>query len=136
VTTFTPPLIGALVLTGAVLLAACGGGGAPVAAGSGMPAVATETPPGGNGADGATPVVTVHIDNFAFSPSTITVKAGSTVAWSNDDSVAHDVTIASSGIASNTLNEHDTFSHLFATSGTYDYICSIHPFMHGTVVIR
>jgi plastocyanin len=134
-TAFTPLRIGALVLTGAVLLAACGGGGATPAAGNGMPVMATEVQPGGDGANASTPIVTVQIDNFAFSPATVTVKPGSTVAWSNDDSVGHDVTIGTGRIASGTLNQHDTFSQVFPTTGTYQYLCSIHPFMHGTVIV-
>ena len=77
----------------------------------------------------------VHIKNFAFSPAAVTVKAGSTVVWTNDDSIQHDVTFDGGGIASSTLNQNDTFSHTFPTAGTYHYICSIHPFMHGTVIV-
>jgi amicyanin len=77
----------------------------------------------------------VHIKNFAFSPATITVKAGSTVVWTNDDAIQHDVTFDGGGITSSVLNHSDTFSHTFPTAGTYHYICSIHPFMHGTVVV-
>ena len=77
----------------------------------------------------------VGIKNFAFSPATITVKAGSTVVWTNDDSIQHDVTFDGGGIASSVLNHSDTFSHTFPTAGTYHYICSIHPFMHGTVIV-
>jgi amicyanin len=77
----------------------------------------------------------VHIKNFAFSPAVVTVKAGSTVVWTNDDSIQHDVTFDGGGIASSVLNHNDTFSHTFPTAGTYHYICSIHPFMHGTVIV-
>jgi amicyanin len=85
----------------------------------------------------STPVATdaVHIQNFKFSPATITVTAGSTVVWTNDDSIQHDITFSAGGIASSTLNQNDTFSHTFPTAGTYHYICSIHPFMHGTVIV-
>ena len=75
------------------------------------------------------------IKNFAFSPATVTVNAGSTVVWTNDDSIQHDITFNGGGIASSVLNHNDTFSHTFPTAGTYHYICSIHPFMHGTVIV-
>jgi plastocyanin len=88
-------------------------------------------------AKASTPVATnaVSITNFAFSPAAITVTAGSTVVWTNNDSVQHDITFNGGGIASNVLNQNDTFSHTFPTAGTYHYICSIHPFMHGTVIV-
>ena len=84
-----------------------------------------------------TPVATdeVKIKNFGFSPATITLTAGSTVVWTNGDSVQHDVTFDGGGIGSSVLNHNDTFSHTFQTAGTYHYICSIHPFMHGTVIV-
>jgi len=65
----------------------------------------------------------------------VTVTAGSTVVWTNNDSIQHDIMFNGGGIASNVLNHNDTFSHTFPTAGTYHYICSIHPFMHGTVVV-
>ena len=102
-----------------------------------MAAMAMPAQAGGNRANAVTPVATdtVHIKNFAFSPATVTVKAGSTVVWTNNDSIQHDLTFDNGGIASNVLNQNDTFSHTFPTAGTYHYVCSIHPFMHGTVIV-
>src|SRR3954453_9861859 len=85
------------------------------------------------GSDAAVATIAVRIKDFDFSPATITIKAGSTVVWTNDDSVQHDVTFHGGGISSSVLNRDDTFSHTFSSAGTYRYICSIHPFMHGTV---
>jgi plastocyanin len=73
-----------------------------------------------------------NIEAAARSHST---KAGSTVVWTNDDSLQHEVAFDGNGIISSVLNQHDTFSHMFPTAGTYHYICSIHPFMHGTVIV-
>ena len=130
--------MGGLFAAGAIVLAACGGGGGSgtSSAGNDMAGMMMAAPGAGNGAH-ATPVATdaVHIKNFAFSPATVTVKAGSTIVWTNDDSIQHDVTFDGGGIASSTLNHNDTFSHTFPTAGTYHYICSIHPFMHGTVIV-
>ena len=132
--------MGAFVAAGAIVLAACGGGGGgKTAAGNGMAGMdGMQMPaPAATNAKGATPVATdsVHIKNFAFSPASITVTAGSTVVWTNDDSIQHDITFDGVHIASSTLNQNDTFSHTFPTAGVYHYICSIHPFMHGTVIV-
>jgi amicyanin len=133
---FTPVKMSGLFAAGAIVLAACGGGGGKAAAGNGMAGMDMGAQ-AGTQASGSTPVATsaVHITNFAFSPATITVKAGSTVVWTNDDSIQHDVTFDSGGITSGAMNHNDTFSHTFRTAGTYHYICSIHPFMHGTVIV-
>ena len=129
--------MGGLFAAGAIVLAACGGGGGKSAAANDMAGMAMAAQKAGNAAGASTAVATdaVHIKNFAFSPATITVKAGSTVVWTNDDSIQHDITFDGGGIASNVMNHNDTFSHTFPTAGTYHYICSIHPFMHGTVIV-
>jgi plastocyanin len=77
--------------------------------------------------------VHVRIINFKFSPATVTVRAGQTVEWTNQDGVAHTVDL--SGVTSNVLNRGDSYTQRFTAPGTYAYICSIHPFMHGTVVV-
>jgi plastocyanin len=77
--------------------------------------------------------VTVSISNFAFVPATVTVPAGSTVTWTNNDATAHDV--SGGPLKSPTLNQGRSYSFTFATPGTYDYICSIHPAMHGSVTV-
>jgi plastocyanin len=76
----------------------------------------------------------VTITNFAFSPAILTVRVGTKVTWTNEDIVAHTVTftdVANSPV----LNRGNTFSRTFTAAGTYSYICSIHPFMHGSVVV-
>jgi amicyanin len=127
--------IAGLFAVGAIVLAACGGGGKSAA--HGMAAMAMPAQPGGNEANVAAPVGTmsVKIENFAFSPATVRVKAGSTIVWTNGDAIQHDVTFDGGNISSGVLNQNDTFSHTFKTAGTYRYICSIHPFMHGTVIV-
>ena len=78
----------------------------------------------------------VDIDQFTFLPQRITVKAGTTVTWNNEDDVPH--TVASSGKAfkSKALDTRDKFSFTFTTPGTYDYFCSLHPHMTGAVVVE
>jgi plastocyanin len=113
-------------------LTACGGS-PPAAPAAGAPAPATPSP---SPSAAASPVATtsVNIANFAFSPAAITVKVGSTVTWTNQDEDAHTVAITGSP-TSPALQNGDRFTHTFAQPGTYSYICSIHPYMHGMVVV-
>ena len=128
--------VGGVVAAAAIVLATVGLGGGKSAAGNGMAGMAMAAQAGNTGgASTAVATDSVAIKNFAFSPATVTVTAGSTVVWTNDDSIQHDITFDGGSIASNVLNHNDTFSHTFPTAGTYHYICSIHPFMHGTVIV-
>lgn len=79
---------------------------------------------------------TVAIQNFAFSPATITVKVGTKVTWTNKDSAAHTVTgDTNDGPASGTLAQNASYSFTFSKAGTFKYACSIHPDMKGTVIV-
>jgi plastocyanin len=81
----------------------------------------------------------VAIDNFAFTTPTITVTAGTTITWTNRDDIPHTVT-ASDGpppsFRSHPLDTGDHYDMLFAKPGTYQYFCSLHPKMRGTVIVR
>jgi glucose dehydrogenase len=80
--------------------------------------------------------VQVTIQNFAFSPQTITVAPGTRVVWTQKDSTAH--TVSSNTGAwpdSGSLAQGKTFAHTFTKPGTYSYHCSIHPFMTAKVVV-
>jgi plastocyanin len=77
----------------------------------------------------------VTIDNFAFAPATLTVKVGSTVTWTNKDEEPHTVAASDGSFHSPGMGTGATFSHTFSTPGKFDYVCSIHPSMHGTVVV-
>ena len=78
----------------------------------------------------------VSIANMAFSPASPTVAQGTTVTWTNNDSVAHTVTVDSgSGPNSGQLQPGQTYSFKFDQAGTFGYHCSIHPFMKATVVV-
>ena len=78
----------------------------------------------------------VGISNFAFSPTDITIKKGTTVTWTNNDSVAHTVKFESSDIPeSENLGNGQSFSFTFNNQGTFNYICGLHPSMHGTVTV-
>jgi len=72
----------------------------------------------------------------AFNPSPLTVASGTTVAWTNTDSVAHTSTSDGSGWDSGSLAPGQQFKFTFSTSGTFHYHCAIHPGMVGTVVVQ
>jgi plastocyanin len=77
----------------------------------------------------------VSIDNFAFAPATLTVAAGATVTWTNRDEEPHTVVANDGSFHSPGMGSQATYSHTFPTAGKFDYVCSIHPFMHATVVV-
>jgi plastocyanin len=78
----------------------------------------------------------VEIDNFAFSPGRIAVKTGTTVTWLNADDTPHTVASSSKLFKSKALDTDDSFSFTFTTPGMYEYFCSLHPYMTGTVVVE
>ena len=73
---------------------------------------------------------------FRFSPSSITVGAGDTVTWTNNGSAPEGHDVSGSGLGSGTLHNGQSYSHTFTSPGTFSYICSIHPFMKGTVTVQ
>ena len=78
----------------------------------------------------------VEIDQYAFLPQRVTVKAGTSVTWTNDDDDSHTVASSSKLFKSKALDTRDKFSFTFTTPGTYDYFCSLHPYMKGVVVVE
>jgi len=78
----------------------------------------------------------VKIDNFTFNPPRLVVKAGTTVTWDNDDDIPHTVVATGKAFRSKTLDTEDKFSFTFTTPGTYEYFCSLHPHMTGSIVVE
>ena len=78
----------------------------------------------------------VKIDNFSFTPQVITVKAGTTITWTNRDDIPHTVVSSDSLFKSKTLDTDDTFQFTPSKPGTYPYFCSIHPKMTGKVIVE
>jgi len=78
----------------------------------------------------------IEINNFAFVPASLNVKAGDTIIWTNKDSAPHTV-VSDSGseIGSATLSQGNNYSHTFNTAGTFNYHCSIHPGMKANIVV-
>jgi plastocyanin len=112
-----------------------GGGG-----GGDAGATATqEDSAGGGGGGGGTEV---SMQNIQFDPADVTVDAGETVTWVNDEAVPHDVEGDGPGGQFSSgpeggMQEGDTFSHTFEEPGTYEYVCRVHaPGMAGTVTVR
>jgi plastocyanin len=137
---------------GSLLLAACVAANQPT--GQPSPTFSTDvnpTPPGMSAmpemsampkapADGNSPAPpvgpnAVNIDGFAFAPAALTVKAGTTVTWINEDEDPHTVVADGDAFRSQVLGSGGTFSFTFPAVGTFAYVCSIHPFMRGTVVV-
>lgn len=80
----------------------------------------------------------VMIDNFRFSPVSLTVALGTKVTWTNHDDVPHTIVSGDDTPAfkSPPLDTDDSFSFVFSKPGVYKYFCSVHPMMVGTVVVR
>jgi amicyanin len=82
------------------------------------------------------PGLAVTIDNFTFGPQQIKVKTGDTVTWINHDDIPHTVRSTTAAFKSNALDTDDKFSFTFAAPGKYDYFCSLHPTMTGSIVVE
>jgi plastocyanin len=80
----------------------------------------------------------VKIDNFSFTPATLTVAVGTTVTWTNRDDIPHTVvsTDDPKAFKSKVLDTDEKFSYTFTKAGAYPYFCSVHPKMTGTVVVK
>ena len=78
----------------------------------------------------------VTIDNFAFSPATLTVAKGEQITWTNRDDIPHSIVMPGTGVHSKALDTDDSFSYQFDKAGTFSYVCGLHPHMHGQIVVR
>jgi plastocyanin len=78
----------------------------------------------------------VMAKDFMFAPTSLTVKAGSTVTWTNKDDEPHTVVSDSGLFRSGALDTNERFSFRFDKPGTYHYACSIHPRMTGTILVQ
>ncbi|HMK46690.1 MAG TPA: plastocyanin/azurin family copper-binding protein [Methanocella sp.] len=82
----------------------------------------------------AATAATVNIKDNQFTPQSVTIKAGDTVSWVNQDQVKHDVDLDTA--KSPLLGKGETYSHTFDKPGKYSYDCDVHPFMKGTVIVQ
>lgn len=128
-------IVGIVFVISAMLLAAC----SPKA-----PVVKTEVPVyGGTAPVQATLAATtsstttaINMQNFSFSPNTLTIKAGTTVTWTNQDDATHTVTSYTGLFDSGDLGKGDTFSYTFTQPGTYKYHCVSHANMVATIIVN
>ncbi len=82
-----------------------------------------------------TGVTQVNMQNFAYQPANMQVRAGTTVTWTNQDNVPHSVTFKNGMKDSGLLFQGQSFSYTFNTPGTYQYYCTVHPYMVATVTV-
>lgn len=75
------------------------------------------------------------IQGYKFNPTPLTIHVGDTVTWTNEDSVQHSATSTNGAFNTGLLSKGQSGSHTFTQPGTYSYICEIHPFMHGTIIV-
>ena len=78
----------------------------------------------------------VKIDNFTFSPATLTVAKGSEVTWTNEDDIPHSIVLGDLNVHSKAMDTDKSFTYRFDQTGTFDYVCGLHPHMHGQIVVR
>jgi len=127
-------LVFALLILGALLLFGCGGQqtapAQPASPNASVQPLENQT----TVSSGDVLEVRADIVGFAFKPDVIEVKKSMKVTWTNRDSVSHTVTSAGN-FDSGIIKPGDSWSKVFDTPGTYDYICSIHPMMKGKVVV-
>jgi plastocyanin len=90
----------------------------------------------GAGGARATSSSQVEIHEFRFAPPDLTVAAGTTVTWMNEDEETHTITASGGLFASPGLEHAETFARRFDTPGTYRYFCALHPHMTGVVIVR
>jgi len=95
-----------------------------------LPPAASNTPvPVGAG------TVDIKIAGFAFDPASVTVKVGTTVRWTNQDSATHSVTSDTGVWDSGSIAQGETYTRMFDTIGTFAYHCGVHPSMKGTIIV-
>ncbi|CAJ35837.1 plastocyanin/azurin family copper-binding protein [Methanocella arvoryzae] len=81
-----------------------------------------------------TPAANVTISGSAFSPDTVTIPVHGSVTWTNEESLVH--TVEFDGQQSGTMGRGEQYTRTFDTPGTYEYVCGIHPFMKGKVIVQ
>ena len=77
----------------------------------------------------------VTIDDMKFTPATVEISVGDTVQWTNNDVRDHNVSARDGSFASPNLGQGDSFPHTFTKAGKFNYGCSLHPRMKGTVIV-
>ena len=86
----------------------------------------------------ATGTAEIDIKLFAFEPATLTVTAGTAVTWVNQDEEPHNIVdLAKPHVfRSPGIDGGEKYTFIFDKPGTYEYVCSVHPHMHGTIIVK
>ena len=84
----------------------------------------------------ATSEAEISIQSFQFVPAILTVKAGTAVTWVNRDEEPHNVVSPERVFRSKAIDGGEKFTAVFDKPGTYNYICAVHPHMHGTIIVQ
>jgi len=114
-------IVSVMMLSGASASSSSGHGGAAA-----QPASAEST----------SPAAEVKIDNFAYAPGVITVKAGTQVTWINHDDIPHTVDSTQGKFKSAALDTEDKFQFRFTEAGEYPFYCRMHPKMTGKIIVQ
>jgi plastocyanin len=128
-----------VVISGVLITAACGSSyssSAPTSPSSPTPSPTAPPPSVGPSSAVSIPMGASVLGTSAFAPDALTVDAGTTVTWTNTDSVAHTSTSDTPGWDSGIVAPGGQYSRSFQSPGTFQYHCAIHPGMVGTVVVR
>jgi plastocyanin len=143
-TLLSVPALCVVIGLGALGFAGCGGDGDDSGSVTTTESPAATTEGGDDSAQGgnapapsgnAVRVAKVEIVDFAYDPDPVTIEEGGKVIWINRDSAPHTATAEDGSFDTGTLEEGKLKSESFKGAGTYAYICSIHPDMHGTVEV-
>lgn len=90
---------------------------------------------GGDATARSSATISVVMGDYFYRPRDAAISAGDTVSWVNEGTVPEGHTATGDGFDSGVLEEGETYSHTFETAGTFDYVCTLHPAMKGTVTV-
>jgi plastocyanin len=117
-------MLSVITLSGRVAFSASEPGGASATAKIGSTGVSTDS------------ATEVKIDNFAFTPGEVTVKAGTQVSWINHDDIPHTVDSTQGKFKSAALDTDEKFQFRFSEPGEYPFYCRMHPKMTGKIIVQ
>jgi plastocyanin len=129
-----------LIMVGAILFLGAGCGQTAVSPQNvGKTQIPSQAQPDSVATQNAQAGSAITINNFAFSPGTLTVKTGTTVTWTNNDAAGHQVVADATDLPdfkSDVFYAGQTYSFTFNKAGTFNYHCQIHPSMKGIIIVQ
>ena len=115
-------------LLACVAIAGCGSsGGSSKSTSTSAPASSSSSSSGG---------VKIKAAGFAFAPTSVTVKKGQKVTWTNSDPAPHNITSSDGTIKSKDFTKGQSFTYTATKTGTFKYVCTIHPQMKATLIVQ